>query len=596
LIKKDVYQDRILSFGLAEEKFRKITSKFPFYRLSVFLISAFAFYFAFEISTLLAIAVALLFLTLFFIVTKYDLAYNKKRRHLGLLKRINENELKSIQGDYKIYANGSRFQSAQHPYASDLDIFGNASIFQFINRTTSNAGAGILAEMLQAPAKAEEIILRQDAIKNLSGMIDWRQEFQASGIEFDEPENEQKEIFSWLKEKSTFLHHKTLTLLSIVLPIITICLIVSTFFGIPKGYAFLAIILQGSIIFFHSKNINESYQNISRKVELLKQYSALIKIIENGDFTSEKLINLKKNFYLGDSSASENLNKLSTYVNYLDFRLNIYFWIPLNLITFWDIHWIRKAEAWREAHHHKVLQWFSALGEFEALSSFANLTFNNPDWVFPEIQTSGFIMEATDAGHPLLKPEKRVNNTFSINGKGKIMLITGSNMAGKSTFLRTVGVNAVLALAGGPVCAETLKISPIQVYTSMRIIDSLEENASSFYAELKRLREIIEAVKHQDNVFFLLDEILRGTNSNDRHIGSKALIKQMARQNGNGIIATHDLELGKLEEELPQHVDNYSFDVQIEEGERLFFDYKLHTGICKSLNASILMKKMGIEV
>nr|MBA3899879.1 hypothetical protein [Bacteroidota bacterium] len=373
-------------------------------------------------------------------------------------------------------------------------------------------------------------------------------------------------------------------------------LLTATFFGLPSGYAYLSVLIQGIIIYLNSSKINTSYQNISKKVSLLKQYAALIKIIEKGDFKSEKLSGLQSKFMLGSTTASDNLKKLSSYVNYLDFRYNIYFWIPLNLLTFWDIHWIRKTEKWREEHKGKVIQWFSALGEFEAFSSFANMAFNNPGWVFPEVKQSGFLIEATEAGHPLLRPEQRVNNSFSINGKGKIMLITGSNMAGKSTFLRTVGVNAVLAMAGAPVCAKTFGISPIQVFTSMRIIDSLEENASSFYAELKRLKEIIEAVKTQDNIFFLLDEILRGTNSNDRHIGSKALIKQMAKQQGNGIIATHDLELGKLEEEMPQHIDNYSFDVQIKEGERLYFDYKLHPGICKSLNASILMKKMGIEV
>nr|MBA3899909.1 hypothetical protein [Bacteroidota bacterium] len=223
--KEEIYQKRILEFGTQEEKFRKITSKFPLYRLMVFLAGAFAFYFAFAISIALAIGIALLFLICFVIVTKYDLKYNERRKHFSILKKINEQELKGLLGDYKIYNDGSRYQNPEHPYASDLDIFGRASVFQYINRTTSHAGSGILAEMLQLPAKLDEVNLRQDAIRELDLMIDWRQELQASGIEFEENLHEQKEIFSWLKEDPCFLHSKVLSIVAVVLPLITIGLL-----------------------------------------------------------------------------------------------------------------------------------------------------------------------------------------------------------------------------------------------------------------------------------------------------------------------------------------------------------------------------------
>jgi DNA mismatch repair ATPase MutS len=242
-----------------------------------------------------------------------------------------------------------------------------------------------------------------------------------------------------------------------------------------------------------------------------------------------------------------------------------------------------------------VQQWFDAMAEFEALSSLATTGFNNPDWTTPVITPTHFTLKAMNAGHPLIPENRRVNNSLVVDGTGKIVLVTGSNMSGKSTFQRTCGVNMVLAMTGSPVCATSFEMSPVTIFTSMRIADSLEENTSSFYAELKRLAAIIKSVENGDKVFLLLDEILRGTNSNDRHIGSVALIRQLIANNAVGIVATHDLDLSKMANEYPNGIENYNFDVKIENDE-LYFDYKINAGICKSLNASILMKKMGIHI
>jgi DNA mismatch repair ATPase MutS len=340
--------------------------------------------------------------------------------------------------------------------------------------------------------------------------------------------------------------------------------------------------------------VSSAYYNLSGKVGMLNNYSALIKTIESADFRSKKLSELQKLYLFNGRKASDALKELSQVVKNLDIRFHPMYHIPLNLLTFWDIHWLMKAERWKKQHRNQMEQWFASMAEFEALSSFANAFHNNPDWSFPEI-SEAFKIEAKEAGHPLILSDKRVPSDFSIDSKGKVMLITGSNMAGKSTFLRTAGVNMVLAMAGSAVCAAHFKVPPVKVFTSMRIADSLEENTSSFYAELKRLNTLIKLVEHEKNVFFLLDEILRGTNSGDRHIGSMALIRQLVRKQSTGMIATHDLELAKLEEEQKGKVENYHFDVQVE-NEHLYFDYRLHPGVCKSLNASVLMKKMGIEI
>jgi DNA mismatch repair ATPase MutS len=235
------------------------------------------------------------------------------------------------------------------------------------------------------------------------------------------------------------------------------------------------------------------------------------------------------------------------------------------------------------------------MAEIEVLSSMANLAYNNPGWAMPAIVDEYFILKAKNAGHPLIPEKRRITNTFEINEAGQVLLVTGSNMAGKSTFLRTCGINSVLAFSGAPVCADAFSISLVQVLSSMRISDSLEDNTSSFYAELKRLSLIIREAEHTQRVLLLLDEILRGTNSNDRYLGSQALIRQLISYGSVSIVATHDLRLADLAKELPGKITNCHFDVKIE-GEELYFDYKLTPGICTSMNASILMKKMGIRM
>ena len=250
---------------------------------------------------------------------------------------------------------------------------------------------------------------------------------------------------------------------------------------------------------------------------------------------------------------------------------------------------------WRRRNRDHLATWFSLVAEMEVLASLSAIRFNEPNWAFPKFNPKPFTFRSKDLGHPLIPAEQRVSSDFDLEGQGKIALVTGSNMAGKSTFLRSLGVNTVLAQMGSPVCARELILSPVHLMSSMRIADNLAENTSTFYAELKKLKTIIEAVRRHEPLFILLDEILRGTNSRDRHTGSEALIQQLIREHAVAVIATHDLALARLEEQFPGVVENYHFDVQVE-GEELYFDYRLKHGVCTSLNASILMKKIGIEL
>jgi DNA mismatch repair ATPase MutS len=252
-------------------------------------------------------------------------------------------------------------------------------------------------------------------------------------------------------------------------------------------------------------------------------------------------------------------------------------------------------EKWKDRNRQNIIQWLDALGKLEAISSLSTIHFNHPEWCMPTLKAIHFSIAGTEVGHPLINVEKRVNNYIDIDAAGKLMLITGSNMAGKSTYLRSIGTNVVLAMAGSVVCARSFSLAPVQLITSMRIADNLEENTSTFYAELKKLKSVIEKVNNGEKIFILLDEILRGTNSLDRHTGSAALIKQLIKKQACGIIATHDVALAEIIKIYPANILNYYFDVQVNKDE-LYFDYHLKEGVCTSLNASILMKKIGIEM
>ncbi len=284
----------------------------------------------------------------------------------------------------------------------------------------------------------------------------------------------------------------------------------------------------------------------------------------------------------------------------MDYRLNPLVFIPLNIFTYWDLQQVWQLEKWKQQQQQKIHLWFEAVAEQEALSSLANLAFNHPSWVFPVIRPDWFTLICREAGHPLIAVDKCVTNSFELDGHPQLAFITGSNMAGKSTFLRTIGTNLVLAMAGAPVFATKFETPVLKLMTSMRVTDNLEESASTFYAELQKLKMILDEVKkhttvHEERVFLLLDEILRGTNSLDRHTGSEALLKQLIKENAVGVIASHDLSLAELETQFPNAIRNYHFDVTIH-GSELSFDYKLKEGVCQTLTATLLMKKRGIDL
>jgi DNA mismatch repair ATPase MutS len=338
------------------------------------------------------------------------------------------------------------------------------------------------------------------------------------------------------------------------------------------------------------------YGNLSRIVGEADTLSNLIYSLEQQVFTSDYLRSIQTKIQPPAGSAGKELKSLKSILGRFDLRLNTVLFLLLNSFLLWDVRQVKSLTAWKAKNRTLVPLWFSAIEEAEVMISLGILHFNQPHFIFPQFKDEYCLVAGSGIGHPLLHAEQRVTSDFSISGRGKIALITGSNMAGKSTFLRSLGVNLVLAQMGAPVCAQTFTLSPMKLMSSMRIADDLSENTSTFYAELKKLKSIIDEVNRQQPLLILLDEILRGTNSLDRHAGTKALIRQLIKQQAVAVLATHDVALAELSDDHSQAMENYHFDVQVANEDELYFDYKLKRGVCQSLNAAILMRKIGIEL
>lgn len=522
----------------------------------------------------------------------------RQSRHLEHLAAQNRLETQTQQRQVKELYDGTAFADANHPYSFDLDFFGPYSLFQFINRGYTSIGRAALATWLKEPATTATIEERQAAVQELAQLVDWQHHFRAYGADLDEEEGQIDRLKEWLDHPSIVSGNTSRRLALWVAPILFLVATISWLYGLPWFFAILFFIPAGIWLRNSQEEVTRLHAQTGRAAETLKKYAQLIEHTESTHFSSPLLQRLQTVFTGGDVPASRAIQQLAYRVSQLDVRYNA-FVILLEFSVVWDLQQAYRMDLWQARHRDSLPNWFAALADLEALISLGNLTTNHPDWAFPSINDTAQL-DAQDLGHPLIPGQQRVTNSIVMPTQGHMHLITGSNMAGKSTWLRTVGINIVLGLAGSPVCASRMSLPQLQVYTSMRTQDALHESTSSFYAELKRLKFIIDAVEDPSKtdgrpVFFLLDEILKGTNSRDRHTGAKALIRQLIRSRGAGLIATHDLELGALEAEADGRVENWAIEVAIREGE-LYFDYKLKPGVSQSFNATILMQRMGIKI
>lgn len=587
---KEIYLQRSSQYAQEAEELLQKYNRFSIIRLLIFFAAIAVIILLWSAAIAIGVLGIIIFLVGFYRFVMWHQAIKTKERHLRQLSKINADEAKVLEHDYSMFEDGEEFLNPLHSYSLDLDIFGDHSFFQYCNRTNTVIGKQALATILQEEVSLNTIQERQEAIQELGELLDWRQDLQAYGANTKDEVEHLDLLKYWLRQPNFVLNNQLYKAAFYFAPVLTIIALVLAI-DFPWWVAILPIIPNILILRRTVSKVNETHQQTTHADKALSHYAALIQHIESQEFKTPLLKRLATAF--GEHQAHQQIRRLSYIIGQLNVRYNIFAFF-LNLGGLWDLYWVYRLEKWKENNKEYLSLWFENLAQFEALSSFANLHYNNPDWIFPRFQETTEI-KATGLGHPLIQQQKRITNDFNSPTQGHIKLITGSNMAGKSTFLRTVGLNIALASIGSPVCAEKLELPLLKVYTSMRTQDALHESTSSFYAELKRLKFIIEAVERGEQIYFLLDEILKGTNSRDRHTGSKALIRQLIEAKGGGIIATHDLELGALEAQYDGAIENLRIEVEIEDG-KLHFDYKLKKGVSQSFNATILMQQMGINV
>ncbi len=530
------------------------------------------------------------FLYVLSIDTNNNLNIAETERLLG----INNEELAIMHGKYYDREDGLSFLPADHPYAGDIDLFGHASIYQYINRCTSEQSKKLLADLLLIPSEKNTIIERQEAAKSLAPNVEWWQKLQSLGMANPLTFETEEKMKSWIAMPKA-LQQPFWQVLPLVQTILTFSLLGAYILGwIASSVFWLLIFVLFLFAKFTSARVMKTYSDLSKIENEVNTIYQQLRLIESLP-ASSSLLDSYKSLLVSEGNGTKSIKELNEILHRFDFRLNANVFVVINTFLLWDVRQTNNLNKWKDKYAASVPKWFTILTNVEVVSTLAALTFNHPDWIFPSVTDTHFTLIADEAGHPLIREEKRVNNSFTTKGTAKVNVITGSNMAGKSTFLRSIAVNLVLAQTGAPVCAKAFTFSPVMLYSSMRIADNLAENTSTFYAELKKLKSIIDQVKQHHKVFILLDEILRGTNSLDRHTGSVAFIKQLIKENAVAVIATHDVELADLQNEYTDAIENYHFDVHVE-GEELYFDYKLKRGICQSMNASLLMKKIGIEM
>ena len=587
------YKARKETFLVVEKKLAGKIKLISLYRFLLFILIPGSLIYLTRFGIWTGVIPAVISLIVFLMLIKRHIFLTRERKRNQILIQLVDEELEALTHRFAQFENGTEFIDPGHAYSFDLDLFGDGSLFQFLNRTSTISGKRVLSHWLQhPPIQAKEITGRQEAIQEISCKRDWRLSFLAAGKMFNETELQHKEVLDWAEKILPFNRFKLIGVLKLVLPVLTLLMLTpAIWFNLPVPL-YVCIGVQWAFLYFYRKRIKEYYRFFGHKSQLIEKYVSLLNEIEKEQFSGEFLVSAK-NKITSPESAGTAIGKLGKLACEFEYRQNMIVALILNSFFLWDIRCIYKLRKWHIGNRHKLVEWLEVIESTDALISLANYADNQSGFVFPEIEAGDFILYAENLGHPLLDPAKRVCSDFSVGGWPETIIVTGANMAGKSTFLRAVGVNLVLARNGAPVCASSFRVTPTGIYTNMRTTDSLFKDESYFYAELKRLSHILKKLQKGESLFIIIDEMLKGTNSVDKLKGSKELIKKFLDYNMVALIATHDLKLGGLENEFPGKVRNKCFEIRIVDNE-LIFDYQLSDGITKTMNATFLMKKMGI--
>lgn len=588
----NLYQNKVAQYSEALEKINTKYNTISVLRLLSIFICLFLLFYYIKTSEITYLIAAFLSFAVFIVLMRIHTGLSFRKQLTTALLTINKNEISYLKREKIPFENGVEFNDFHHSYAYDLDIFGEHSLFQNLNRTATFIGKKTLANQLLTLNNNESILENQEAINELKTKVDWRQDFLALATISNDSKNVYDSLLYWNSFKNNKLSKVTITL-SFVLP--------TLFFGLLIGYYVTSkTILLSCLAYVFIANlmvVGKQFKRIQSEIakadsvdKIIKQYSLLVQKIETETFQSKKLNDLKQQLIVKDTTASTHLKDLSELFSSMDTVANVVVSTLFNGTFLYHIHVLKSLLKWKENYSTELEKWMNVIGEFEMLNSLGNLAHNNPGFVFPEINSEhkiGF----SDLGHPLLNPGTRVGNDTHFYPQS-FMILTGSNMSGKSTFLRSLGINMVLGGIGSVVCASEATIHPLPVLVSMRLSDSLSDSESYFFAEIKRLKQIMDVLEEKP-AFVLLDEILRGTNSDDKRNGTIEVVKKIIAQKAIGAIATHDIEVCLTTNAYPEILTNQCFEVEIRDNE-LYFDYKLRSGICRNKSATFLMQKMGV--
>ena len=589
-----IYLSNIKSHQFSIQKLKQQKKVLSILRLITVLCGIATSWFFWPASPLVFAAILTFSIILIFLVFR-DSDKTSELQNQERLIRVNQHELDAIQQNLGEYDNGQNFADPIHAYAADMDLFGPSSLYQYLSRCHAEQSKNLLADYLKAPLSVAAIKEKQKAAAALSEKQSYCQRIQSTAMMKPLTVRTEKKIKRCMEAPSAGYEHRFWKWFQNIYPALPISILAMYQLDDISKRVFLSCLIGFYLIsLLISRKTGSALKmllDIEPEMDALRKQFLLI---ENEKFNSGFLQSLQKRLKPdGFSSASATIGEFNHILKKNDWKSNLLINLILQLVFLWDLRLTILLNDWKKKNKLRFSDWLAVIAEMEVTVSLASLVHNEPAWCFPDVDENYFHFQGKEIGHPLIPAAKRIVNDFELEGTGKIALITGSNMAGKSTFLRSLGINTVLAGMGSPVCAGQMKLSEIKLLSSMRVADNLSENTSTFYAELKKLKYIIDLVNLKEPVFILLDEVLRGTNSTDRHKGSQALVRQLLQSKAVAVMATHDTDLAHSES-ANNSVTNFHFEGKIL-AEELFFDYKIKNGICESLNATTLMKKIGIH-
>jgi len=561
-------------------------------RLLVTITLVFLIYKSFKTSDIIFILFSVSVFICFILLLKIHEKISWNRKIKKYLISINNDEIIYLKREGIPFENGAEYVDFKHFYSFDLDFFGTNSLFQNLNRTATYIGSKKLSELLLTLLENNEIKSNQQAINELSKKIEWRQYLLSLAKITKDSKNNYKKLIDWTEAKQEKIS-KLLNIIFYITPIVFIVSIITNILTNNPFFtytAFTFFLINLALAVTQLKKIKREIIDSDKISEIVKQYGLIIEKIENEKFDSKKLNLLKEKLIYKSGLASTQIKKLSSLFSNMQSIQNAMAAILFNGAFLYHIHTLNTLLNWKKEYSKHIKEWLEIIGEFETLNSLANFSYNNPTFIFPDLNKNYEII-LEELGHPLIQKEKRICNDVEFK-ENNFIILTGSNMSGKSTFLRTLGINMVLAGIGSPICSTKANVHPLNVIVSMRQTDSLNDGESYFFAEVKRLRQIMDKLQ-SEICFVLLDEVLKGTNSDDKQTGTIEVIKKIISKNAIGSIATHDLEVCQTTNDYPNKLINKCFEVEIINN-NLSFDYKLKDGICRNKSATFLMKKMNV--